>query len=205
MKRALSYTCALVTASVALFACAGDSDQAPSPTGLSSSAASAAIRPSVRPSIDSAATNGLIGGLVGGLLGQNQQPLPLFVCQNNGGPYTGSGTVGLLGGTIHVGPHTLAVPPLAVFRPTNITATTYAGDTIAVTFQPQGLQFLVPPTLTLDYSHCSNRPSSSLQIDYLNDLLTEILSLIESTDNGQGQVSGTINHFSVYAASEARR
>jgi hypothetical protein len=202
MQRGLWYTCALVTASAALWACAGDGDQMRSPTEVSATA----LRPSAMPVRDSVAAGatGTRQGLIGDLLGQGQ-PLPLFVCQNNGGPYTGSGTVGLLGGTVHVGPHTLAVPPLAVLRQTKITATTYPGDTIAVTFQPQGLQFLLPPTLTLDYSHCSNQPTSSLQIDFLNDLLSIVLDLLPSLDNGQGKVSAPINHFSVYAASEARR
>lgn len=206
MKRGLSYTCALIAASLAIAACAGDGNQAPSPTEVSPSA-SAQARPSVVDSVTPGLVSrphDLLGGIVGGLLGQHQ-PLPLFVCTNNGGPYYGSGTVGLLGGTVHVGPHSLVVPPLAVLKPTNITASTYAGDTIAVTFQPQGLKFLLPATLVLDYSHCSSRPQSSLQIDYLDDLLTEILSILPSLDKGQGQVTGLVSHFSVYAASEARR
>lgn len=207
MKRMFRY-CALALASVGLLSCTGDGDQAPSPTEVSPTAGQSASQ-AVRPSIADSAMlvsrpSGLVGSLVGDLLG-GQQQLPLFVCQNNGGPYTGSGTVGILGGVVKVGPHKLTVPPLAVFQPTHISATTFAGDTIAVTFQPQGLKFLLPATLSLDYSHCSNRPTTSLQIDYLDDLLQTLLSIIPSLDNGQGQVSGQISHFSVYAASEARR
>jgi hypothetical protein len=204
MKRGLSYTCALITAAVAIVACAGDGDQARTPTEVSSTATTQLQRPSV---VDSTLLPGAVSrphGLLSDLLGQSQ-PLPLFVCQNNGGPYTGSATIGLLGGTMHIGPHALVIPPAALLRPTSISATTYVGDTIAVTFQPQGLKFLLPATLVLDYSHCSVQPTQSLQIDYLDDLLTEILSLIPSLDKGQGQVTGLISHFSVYAASEARR
>jgi hypothetical protein len=209
MKRVFRYF-ALAAAGAALVSCAGDGGQATGPTDVSAAAAGQSASQAVRPSImtDSmlmtSRPHGLVGGLLGGLLGQSQ-PLPLFVCQNNGGPYTGSGTVGLLGGVVKVGPHKLTVPPLAVFTPTHITASTYAGDTIAVTFQPQGLKFLLPATLSLDYSHCSNQPAAPLQIDYLDDLLQELLSIIPSLDNGQGSVTGQISHFSVYAASEARR
>jgi hypothetical protein len=202
MKRGLSYMCALVTAAAGIVACAGDGDQARTPTEVAP-ATSQLDRPSV---VDSTLP-GMVSrphGLLTDLLGQGQ-PVPLFVCQGNGGPYTGSATIGLLGGTMHIGPHTLVIPPAALLRPTSISATTYAGDTIAVTFQPQGLQFLLPATLVLDYKHCAVQPTQSLEIDYLNDLLSEILSLIPSLDKGQGQVTGLISHFSVYAASEARR
>jgi hypothetical protein len=201
MKRGFSYTCALLTAAAALAACAGDGDQAATPTSPTAAAQLA------RPSVADSALPGAVSrphGLLTDILGQSQ-PVPLFVCQGNGGPYTGSATVGIFGGTVHVGPHALVIPPAALLRPTSISATTYAGDTIAVTFQPQGLKFLLPATLVLDYKHCAVQPTSSLEIDYLNDLLNEILSLIPSLDKGQGTVTGLISHFSVYAASEARR
>jgi hypothetical protein len=204
MKRGLSYMCALVAAAAAIVACAGDGDQARTPTEVSSPTATSQLD---RPSIVDSTLPGAVSrphGLLTDLLGQGQ-PVPLFVCQDNGGPYTGSATIGLLGGTMHIGPHALVIPPAALLRPTSISATTYAGDTIAVTFQPQGLQFLLPATLVLDYKHCAVQPTQSLEIDYLNDLLSEILSLIPSLDKGQGQVTGLISHFSVYAASEARR
>jgi hypothetical protein len=209
MRRPFRYI-ALAAASIGVLSCAGDGNEAAAPTGISANAGQGSAQAAVPASIGDSTINavsrpsGLVGDLVGGLLG-NSQPLPLFVCQNNGGPYTGSATIGVLGGVVTVGPHKLTVPPLAVFQPTHITAQTYAGDTIAVTFQPQGLKFLLPATLSLDYSHCSNKPTSSLQIDYLDNLLQTLLSIIPSLDNGSGQVTGQISHFSVYAASEARR
>jgi hypothetical protein len=206
MKRGRMYRLALIATGAALMACAGDGNQAGAPTEVSgfvprqstaTDSMAPAVRPSVRPSIRPS-------GLLQDLLGQSK-PLPLFVCVNNGGPYTDSAVVGLLGGTMHFGPHELIIPPAAVLTPTKIKATTYAGDTLAVTFQPQGLHFLLPATLVLDYKHCAVQPKAPLEIDYLNDLLTEILSIIPSLDQGHGQVTGTIWHFSVYAGSETRR
>lgn len=199
MQRSRSYMCAIIVAGAAVLACAGDGDQQLSPTEVS--AARVAVNPTASAT---AAPTARTDGLIDDLLGQGQ-PLPLFVCVNNGGPYTDSAVVGLLGGTLRFGPHSLVIPPAALLQRTSITATTYVGDTISVTFKPQGLHFLLPATLSLDYKHCAVQPKSSLQIDYLNDLLTEILSLLPSIDKGQGQVTSLISHFSVYAASETRR
>jgi hypothetical protein len=204
MRRTRSYWLAMVSLSAAVLACAGDGDQPLAPTEApATSAASASSNAATSAGRTASATPQDLGGIIGGILGQ-QQSLPLFVCVNNGGPYTDTATIGPLGGVMHFGPHSLIVPPLAVFQRTKMSATTYAGDTLSVTFQPQGLQFFLPATLALDYKHCAVQPTSSLQIDYLNDLLTEILQLIPSIDNGTGVVTGQISHFSVYAGSETR-
>jgi hypothetical protein len=196
------YRFALVATGAALLSCTGDGSQLRGPTEVSGNSTATEFSPAFETPL-TARPSGLIGGLLNGLLGKSQ-PLPLFVCKDNDGPYTDSTTVGLLGGTLHFGPHTLMIPPAAVLRPTKIKATSYAGDTLAVTFQPQGLQFLLPATLSLDYSHCAVQPQSPLQIDFINDLLTEILSIIPSLDQGRGQVRGFVSHFSVYAGSETR-
>jgi hypothetical protein len=108
-----------------------------------------------------------------------------------------------LGGQVTFGPHTLIVPPLAILTPTTITAKTQAGDTIAVAFQPQGLTFLLPATLELSYAQCQNQPNQPLSIVYVSNDLQWLLQLITSIDlTGQKEVTGSISHFSVYAAAE---
>jgi hypothetical protein len=204
MKRGRSYVFALVAAGAALVACAGDGSQLRAPTEAPATSAASEFSPVSEVPMAMARPSGLLDGLLNGLLGKSQ-PLPLFVCRNNGGPYADTAVVGLLGGTLHFGPHTLVIPPAAVLRPTKITATAYAGDTLAVTFQPQGLQFILPATLSLDYKHCAVQPTNQLQIDFINDLLTEILSIIPSLDQGHGSVRGFVSHFSVYAGSETRQ
>jgi|ERR1700722_20087646 hypothetical protein len=203
MTRGRTYKFALIAMGVAALACAGDGDHAASPTGVSGfgTTQTQQTAPVFR---DTTALLARPHGLLSTLLGP-KQALPLFVCKNNGGPFTDSAKVGILGGTLRVGPHTLFIPPAALLRSTMIKATTYPGDTIAVTFYPQGLQFIVPATLSLNYSHCAVQPTSPLAIDYLNDLLDELLSIIPSLDKGNGQVTGLISHFSVYAGSETRR
>jgi hypothetical protein len=187
MSRTRTYVTAITAVAIAcaaLWACGGNDSTAPlAPTQSNQS-------------------KDVVGNLLGDL-GLGGPPV-LFVCQGNGGPYTGSGTIGMWGGQIQIGPHSLTVPPLAVLQPVNITATTIPGDTIAVQFGPQGQQFLLPPTLSLDYSHCQNQPTQALSIDLLDNLLQTILDLLPSTDNGHGQVTAPIWHFSVYAMAESR-
>ena len=193
MVRTRPYATALVIVSAALWACGGDDSS--QPLAPSSSAATTTVHAAPVP---------VNKDLIGSLLGSNSPP-NFFVCQGNGGPYKGSGTVGVLGGRIQIGPHSLVVPPLAVFKPVTITATTIPGDTIGVVFGPQGQQFLLPPTLSLDYSHCQNKPTAPLTIDLLDNLLGTILDLLPSLDGGKGKVTAPIWHFSVYAAVETRR
>lgn len=136
------------------------------------------------------------------LFGQSPSP-QYFVCQGNGGPYSGSAVIGALGGQVTFGPHTLIVPPLALLKPTTITARTLPGDTIAVALQPQGLTFLLPATLELSYGQCQNQPDKPLSVVYVSDDLQWLLQLINSIDLlGQKEVTGSISHFSVYAAAE---
>jgi hypothetical protein len=150
---------------------------------------------------DASAKNTSQGGLLG-LLGGGQQ-ISYFVCHGNGGPYTGSATIGPLGGRVVFGPHELDVPPAAVLVPTTITAQTIPGDTIAVQFQPQGLTFILPATLQLSYAQCQPQPKGNLSIVYVDDLLDKLLGLIESIlDPAQHKVIGLITHFSLYAVAE---
>jgi len=89
--------------------------------------------------------------LIGGLLGATG----LLKCSNL--PYaSATKTIGPLGGTISAGPHTLIIPPGAVLNPTTITMTAPTGLGVnAVKFQPEGLRFVTPASLTMSYSNCS--------------------------------------------------
>jgi hypothetical protein len=190
MRRTTTYVAAFVAVcSAGLAACmGGDQPLAPQSASVASSQ-------------PVATTNQR--GLLGGLLGGGNDQIEYFVCHGNGGPYTGSATIGLLGGKVVFGPHELDVPPAALLTPTTITATTIPGDTIAVQFQPQGLKFLLPATLQLSYAQCQPQPSGNLSIVYVNDLLNQLLGLIQSiVDPAQQKVIGLISHFSVYAIAE---
>lgn len=188
-RRITTYVAAVVAVSCAgLVACmGGDQPLAPQAANVAS---------------HQSAQNTSQGGLLG-LLGGGNGRISYFVCNGNGGPYTGSSTIGPLGGRVVFGPHELDVPPAALLVPTTITAQTIPGDTIAVQFQPQGLTFILPATLQLSYAQCQPQPKGNLSIVYVNDLLDRLLGLIESIlDPAQHKVIGLITHFSVYAIAE---
>jgi hypothetical protein len=133
--------------------------------------------------------------LIGGLLGATG----LLKCSNL--PYaSATKTIGPLGGTISAGPHTLIIPPGAVLNPTTITMTAPTGLGVnAVKFQPEGLRFVTPASLTMSYSNCSLLGKLlPKRIAYTDENLN-IISYLLSLDNLLSKyVTGKVNHFSDY-------
>jgi hypothetical protein len=142
---------------------------------------------------------GVVEGVVSGVTGtvSGVLNLVLFPCQT---PSYGSATqtVGRYGGTIKVGPHSLYIPPGALSEPVAITATASAGKQVKVDFQPHGLQFREPATLTLSYSHCATEPERPT-IVYVDDSLTILEQFTTYNDRYRDRVVGRIDHFSGYA------
>jgi hypothetical protein len=111
-------------------------------------------------------------------------------------------TIGLRGGTITVGPHSLWIPPGALLTPRTITARIAKNDyTHSVQFSPAGLQFAVPALLTLSYSGCDRHTLlQQLEVVYTSDSLDRILELLPSVNDPSKQTTtGVIRHFSRYA------
>jgi hypothetical protein len=112
-------------------------------------------------------------------------------------------TIGILGGTIKVGPHTLIIPPGALLSQKTITARILKNDyTHSVVFAPEGLKFLVPALVTLSYQGCDYKPTllQQLEVVYTTDALDRILELLPSINNPLNKTTtGTIRHFSRYA------
>jgi hypothetical protein len=69
-----------------------------------------------------------------------------------------------------------------------------------IVFQPSGLVFQVPATLTMSYANCGLLVNLlPMQIAYVDDLLN-ILYYVPSVPNVQSQtVTGMVRHFSDYA------
>lgn len=109
-------------------------------------------------------------------------------------------TVGSLGGTLKVGPHTLSVPAGALDAPVTVTAVAPADTVSQVRFQPEGLTFAQPASLTMSYANCDLLGSTlPKQIAYVSDEL-EILELLLSLDNAEArEVRAELSHFSGYA------
>jgi hypothetical protein len=133
------------------------------------------------------------------LLGWLLAPTGLLTCSNL--PYDSTTqTIGIGGGSLSVGPHTLIIPPGALSKPTAITMTLPTGLGVnAVKFQPAGLQFRAPAALTMSYANCSLLGKLlPKRIAYTTDNL-QILYYLLSLDNLLSKdVTGKVNHFSAY-------
>ncbi len=108
--------------------------------------------------------------------------------------------IGPEGGALQVGPHTLTVPPGALDTAVSITAVAPSDTVNRVQFQPEGLTFAQPASLTMSYANCNLLGLSvPKQIAYTTDALT-ILEYLFSVDNPPSQTtSGRLEHFSTYA------
>jgi hypothetical protein len=108
--------------------------------------------------------------------------------------------IGPAGGTINVGPHSFTVPAGALDSAVAITAVAPSDVVNRVVFQPSGLTFQQPATLTMSYANCGVLASwLPKQIAYVDDLLN-IRYFLLSIDNFQSQtVTGRVRHFSEYA------
>jgi hypothetical protein len=110
-------------------------------------------------------------------------------------------TIGTAGGTIAVGPHTLVIPAGALSRTVTITATIRSESVNRVHFEPSGLQFAKPATLTMSYANCALSVLPRRIVYVERDL--DIISTLVSLDNVlTRRVSARIEHFSDYAVEE---
>lgn len=140
-------------------------------------------------------SNGLLDGL-GGLIGGAVDEL--LACRVD---ETRSSTevIGPDGGTIHVGRHSLYIPPGALSENVEITATAPAGDRVEVEFLPHGLQFQRQTALRMSYAECGLVRGLLLRIAYVDDDGRTILEVLPSIPNLlRREVYGTTDHFSSY-------
>jgi hypothetical protein len=109
-------------------------------------------------------------------------------------------TIGRDGGVIAIGPDTLRIPPRALTHPVTIQASLPAGYFInVVVFEPSGLTFRKPASLTMGYSNCNLLANTGLEIAQVTDDL-QIIEYLRSTDDKSAKsVTGVVQHFSNYA------
>ncbi len=109
-------------------------------------------------------------------------------------------TIGPEGGTIVVGLHSLSVPEGALDTAVTITAVAPSDTVNRVQFQPEGLVFQQPASLTMSYANC-NLLWSTLpkRIAYVDDALDILYYLLTVDDPLTQTVTGQLEHFSEYA------
>src|SRR2546425_8685444 len=141
--------------------------------------------------LDSISTLGIVDSLVhnGGLLTCTPQPAD-----------SASALIGPFGGTIQAGGDTLSVPAGALLDTVTITMRVPSDTVNHVHFEPEGLTFQQPASLTMGYANCNtlgvNIPKN---IAFTTDALA-ILEYLKSWDTKNDQtVRGEVNHFSEYA------
>lgn len=109
-------------------------------------------------------------------------------------------TIGIAGGSLTVGPHTLLIPPGALAGNVAITMVLPTGLGVnAVKFQPAGLQFRRPAALVMSYANC-NLLGRLLpkQIAYTTDDLKILDYLLSFGNLFSKYVTGQVSHFSSY-------
>lgn len=115
-------------------------------------------------------------------------------------PDSATQAIGPDGGTIQVGPHTFTVPAGALDTTVSITAVVPADTVNRIVFEPSGLVFNQPASLTMSYANCqpSLLPLPRV-IAHVDDGLN-ILDLLKSVGNPPSQtVTAQVPHFSDYA------
>jgi hypothetical protein len=136
--------------------------------------------------------------LIGGLL----RPTGLLQCSALPAAST-TQTIGPAGGSIAVGPHVLRIPAGALDKPTTITGTLDTGRGVnGIRFQPEGLRFNSPASLTMSYANCSLLGSLlPKRIAYTTNLLDVVEYLLSLDNIFTKKVTGRVPHFSEYVLS----
>ena len=197
--RWMSLTCGVA---ILAAACDAGSPDAVAPAGRSQISGGAAAAMSARANVSSGPGSELLGLLPP----LSSDSSTLYVCTADSVAHTGSGTIGVTGGTIVFGNNTLIVPPGALLQPTLITATEAGDAHVSAQFQPEGLHFLLPAVLTLSYRQCATPPANTAEIEYLQSLLGGLLEILPTKlDLGLQTISAPIWHFSVYAVADRTR
>jgi len=163
-------------------------------TGPSSPEASqAAAQPSQAPAPDALVASSILAPTLQTVL----SAVHLLTCSPQ--PYAQTrAVVGPGGATITVGAHQLVIPAGALSAPTAITAEQVRGTTNSVRFQPEGLRFAKPATLTLSYNNCLLPPLTA-RVVYTDEQL-RVLEWIPSLNLRLSRsINGFISHFSRYA------
>lgn len=106
------------------------------------------------------------------------------------------------GGELRVGSHVLTIPRDALRRKVRITAGVVDTGVVAIQLEPEGLQFLRPATLALDYRRCA-LPTDAGRVHVacvVVDGEPTVAEHLDATDDRAiGRVSTAIDHFSRYA------
>ena len=143
----------------------------------------------------------LIGDLTGAVTTLLEPAEGLLAC-NVTQSYTTTKAIGPMGGTIKVGPHSLVIPPDALTSTLFITATAPKGKVVEVEFQPHGLKFRRPTSLTMSYRDCNLVSQLLPRIVYADDKYNILETFLTIPDVLRQTVTAKTDHFSSYLLAE---
>ena len=198
-SRSVSSLAVVLLAGVA--ACSADAPTAtPTPAAVATAPAPHALL-GLDPLLTTTTT--VVTGTVTTLDNTVSSVLGLLTCSPQDQLKTGK-YIGIYGGSITVGDHKLVVPAGALSQTVYITATQQSGTVAEIDFQPHGLKFAKPATLSMSYGSCSTSAGSAQNIVYVDDS-NQIVEVRPSTDDStKDVVAAPINHFSGYAVATTR-
>jgi hypothetical protein len=123
--------------------------------------------------------------------------LPQILACSTSVESSGEAVIGPEGGVVQLGPHSLSIPAGALQESVLISGVAPVGNAVQVRFQPEGLTFSAPATLSMSYAHCG-LGGLVLRVVYVDDNFN-ILELLSSQNFLlQQRVQGRIHHFSSY-------
>jgi hypothetical protein len=189
----------IVVALLGVCASCTSDDSITGPSSVEPAQQSQATRPALQPLLAPAPSSSPtpVASLLGSTLQTVLNTVHLLTCAPQ--PYAvNTALVGPAGGTITVGAHKLVIPVGALSQPTLITAEQIRGSTNSVRFQPAGLTFAKPATLTLSYSNCLLPPLGA-QVVYTDEQLRVLERILSIDLRLSRSVNGFIRHFSRYA------
>jgi hypothetical protein len=129
---------------------------------------------------------------------RHQVPNNLVTCRPQK-PKIAMERIGPEGGRIKIGPYVLSVPAGALDQSVVISARIRGGESVRVVeFQPDGLVFDKPATLSMSYEHCQADDRDSLRIAVVDDV-HQILYYLPTTRGHLHHLIGKVEHFTNYA------
>lgn len=114
-------------------------------------------------------------------------------------PLQTTARIGAQGGTVVLGRSTLTIPAGALAATVRITARVSTAGVAALEFQPAGLQFAVPATLSIDYGACPSLGAVTKKVVYVDDAWRVLEVLPSQDDPAAAHVDASLTHFSKYA------
>lgn len=151
------------------------------------------------------ATAASVLGLLAAACGEptSNRPQAVLVACAASTTQTSAATLGVTGGVVTTAGSSIRIPPGALAEPTLITLTVPASPNMQIDItagSAEHFTFLLPVTITIDYSRCANIGTRSISVWYIDALARTLLERLPAIDDrAQRRVTFVTGHLSSYA------